>query len=126
MADLKLGISGSEVTLPQISWNAGSPPGMPVTHNKTIDSARMSDGTVLYALFGIKLEWTITWNNLTYTELSSLQTIHGYNVALRFQNNWDSATWYNVVILSFKHDPKLDSFHRTTKRYTATIVLREL
>jgi len=126
MADIKLGPNGTETTLPQISWSAGSPPGMPVNHVKIMNSSTQSDGSMRVGIIAVKREWTLTWHYLTDAEVATLAGLHALTVPLRFQNNWESSTWYSVAILSFKADPRLDSYHRAVHRNSAVMVIREL
>ncbi|OQB57146.1 MAG: hypothetical protein BWX98_01635 [Candidatus Aminicenantes bacterium ADurb.Bin147] len=86
---------------------------------------RMSDGSYRVALYKNKRTWTLTWDNLTDAQLAILESVHAYNTALRFQNGWVSAAWYNVVIADYRTNLNADSLHRPVKRYSATIQLRE-
>ncbi|MBA7699818.1 hypothetical protein ES703_108521 [subsurface metagenome] len=98
MAIKRLGISGSEITLPSIAI------AHPVTVRKKIERAEMSDGSGRYAFFKEYKVWEITFPKLTKPELDDLVTLRGYNQILRWQNNDESATWYDVVITDFKYN----------------------
>jgi hypothetical protein len=126
MADIKLGLSGSEVTLPPISWTAGQPPELPKTSSKAVEMARMIDGSFRVAIYKNKHSWTLSWGNLTAEQLSTLETINGYSAVLRYQNGWIGTTWYNVVITDFRSSLKVETLHRPIKRFTATMQLREI
>ena len=119
MADKKLGPSGSEVTLPGTFTVA-----MPVSMPKTIERAEMSDGSFVWAFFdNLHKVWNLDWTILTKAQLDVLITLRGYNQILRWQNNDESATWYDVVITDFDYD-SVDPIS-TTKYYKASMTLEE-
>ena len=99
MANIYLGISGSEVTLPHTISES-----LPTSLDKKISSAVMSDGSVRYSILQSQLIWQLKWPRLTYAQLQTLITLWGYNQTLHYQNNDESATWYNVVITKFSYD----------------------
>lgn len=109
MAIRKLGPSGSEITLPSIAVV------LPVTVMKKIDQAVMSDGSIRWAFFKEHRGWEITFPpKLIKSELDDLITLRSYNQILRWQNNDESATWYDVVITEFSYntkDPKSPTVH---------------
>lgn len=124
--DIKLGISGSEVTLPTLNAIGWAVPDAPINRNKEIRKAIMSDGTPRYGMLAMKREWPLGWGILTAAELAPLITLHNLNVALRYQNNKESATWYDVVIISFNY-AELNGISSSTARwYAARMVLTEL
>lgn len=98
MATRKLGPSGSEYTLPSIAIP------LPVTVHKKVDRAEMSDGSGRYSFFKEYKAWEITFPKLIKTELDDLVVLRGHNQILRWQNNDESATWYDVVITDFKYN----------------------
>lgn len=101
MTTRKLGISGSETTLPSIAIVH------PVTIRKKIDRAEMSDGSGRYSFFKEYKVWEITFPpKLIKAELDDLITLRGHNQILRWQNNDESAIWYDVVITDFKYNTK--------------------
>lgn len=51
--------------------------------------------------------WTFTWDALREAELITFLQMQNHNVRLRMQNNWDSATWYWVIISSLEYEPFL-------------------
>jgi len=99
MADIKLGVSGSEVTLAHTITEP-----LPTCIGKRINRAEMSDGTIRWAFYAQQRSWSLTWVKLTAAQLASLITLRGYNQTLRYQNNDESATWYTVVITDFRYD----------------------
>lgn len=118
MADVKLGISGSEVTL--ASCIAMS---LPSGLGKKMDAAVMSDGNTRYGFYAGQRTWQLSFVNLTAAQLTALETLRGYNQTLRFQNNYDSATWYTVVITAFAYD--CINAGASTQYYTAQMTLEQ-
>jgi len=98
MATRKLGPSGSETTLPSIAI------AHPVTIHKKVERAEMSDGSGRYGFFEEYKGWEISFPKLTKSELDSLVALRAENQVLRWQNNDESATWYNVVITDFDYN----------------------
>ena len=99
----KLGPTGSETTLPSIAI------AHPITINKKVERAEMSDGSGRYAFFEEYKGWEINFPKLIKSELDALVGLRALNQVLRWQNDDESETWYNVVITDFKYntaDPK--------------------
>lgn len=118
MADKKLGISGSEVTLP-----AGLIISLPVGYDQQVVRVTMSDGSRRYGFHNRKRQWQLTWIKITKANLDTLITLCDYNQTLRWQNNDESTTWYDVAITQFAYD-SVDPIS-ATKYYTASMVLEE-
>jgi hypothetical protein len=116
--DVKLGISGSEVTLSRKIAIS-----IPTDCGKKIDATVMSDGNTRYAFYASQRRWQLDFVWLTAAELAALVTLRGYNQSLRYQNNYESATWYTVVITSFSYDV-IDPT-ATTVYYTASMTLEQ-
>ena len=119
MAIIYLGISGSELTLPHTITES-----LPTTLDKKVTSATMSDGSVRYSLLNSQRLWTLNWPRLSPTDLATLQTLWGYNAVLHYQNNDESASWYNVVITKFSYDV-INPF-AMTPTYTASMTLEQV
>lgn len=98
MAIRKLGPTGSEITLPSIAI------ALPITISKKIECAEMSDGSKRWAFFKKYKGWEISFPNIIKSELDDLITLRSYNQILRWQNNDESATWYDVVITDFNYN----------------------
>lgn len=126
MADIKLGPAGSETTLPTINWIGNSPPSLPVKIAKQISEKTMSDGSKRYGLHQKKKEWTLYWGALTLSQLNTIRDLYNLNQVLHFQNNWEDATWYDVVFLSFDYDPIVMTYAMGTTKYRCTIALKEV
>ena len=106
MADIKLGLSGSEVTLPQPQARGGVPPGMPVGYAKQISWTTMADGSAR----GVTKRYhpqtfSLSWEQLTAAEYAPIETEARRNVRLHYQNNYFSADWAWVRVTSFRVNP---------------------
>ena len=123
MPDVKLGPVGSIINLPVVQWT-GSEPGFPVSTMKQIKEKRMSDGSLRFGFYQTKREWQFDWGTLTLTELDALRDMYALNQILRFQNNWEDDTWYDVVFYNLTHYPAIPSA-RGFERYECIIILRE-
>jgi hypothetical protein len=62
---------------------------------------------------------------LTAAELASLIALKQYNSSLQFQNNWEDATWREVVIVEFGYDPFLGA-GSSGCRWSASMTLEEV
>ena len=116
-------VAGGLVRLPGLMW-LGPTPSWPVSSNKQLDESTMSDGSKRFAFFPIKREWGITLGFLTTAELDVMRTLNSYNEVLKFVNNNEDATEYNVVISAFSHRPERMDL-RQLKRYRVEITLRQ-
>ena len=125
MADIKLGISGSETTLPQINWIGRNAPRIPTHEPKNLKIARMSDGSRRFARLIGKKTFRLNWGNLIYTEVETLRTLKELNQVLRYQNNWESSDYFNVVVTSLRWSPIVTTYIQTNPRYVAELVLTE-
>ena len=118
MADKKLGPLGAEVVLPGTFTIS-----MPIDMPRQLEKMEMSDGSYKYAFFKIQKIWNLEWTVLTKAQLDSLTTLYAMTDILRWQNNDESAVWYDVVIADFDYD-SVDPIS-TTKLYKASMVLEE-
>ena len=101
---LKLGLAGSEIELPAIRSFGGGEPGLDFGFDPQVEMTKMSDGTLRAAFVGDgKMSWTYQSGAITVTELASVKAIAVNRRALHFQNNWESAAWYDVVITEFSY-----------------------
>ena len=123
MADVLLGISGSEVTLPQLSF-MGSPPMWSESSNKQIEKAVMSDGSFNWNFTKIAKIWTIELGFLSNAWLVTLRGLNALNQILRFKDENKADIWYDVVITSFNdEDERMDI--RQLDRYRVSMTLEE-
>jgi len=125
MADILLGPDTEETILPVINWRAGATPELPVIHHKQVEEVVMSDGSIRLAFFGKKREWTITWGNLIKADLDIIEGLVDLKQVLKFQNNWEDATKYDVYISAFSHNPIVATYVGTIK-YACSLTIREV
>ena len=111
------------ITLPQLTW-MGSPPSWPVSSNKQMIEAVMSDRSRQFAFFGVKREMTVVLGFLTKTQLDNLRAYNELNEILTFVNNNEDGTEYSVVISAFRHEPERMDV-RQLNRYRVEMTLRE-
>ena len=111
------------VTLPGLKW-IGSPPSWPVSSNKQMEEAVMSDKSRRFAFFGVKREWGIILGYLSKTQLDAMLLLNFYNEILKFKNHNEDATEYEIVIASFNHEPERMDI-RQLERYKIEMTLRE-
>ena len=111
------------LTLPQLTW-MGSPPSWPVSSNKQMIEAVMSDRSRNFAFFGVKREMTVVLGFLTKTQLDDLRAYNDLAEILTFTNNNEDATGYDVVISAFRHEPERMDI-RQLERYRVEMTLRE-
>jgi len=97
MATRKLGPLGSEYALPSIAIV------LPVTINKKVERAEMSDGSGRYNFGKEYKAWEIRFPKLTKTEVDDLIYLRSLSQLLRWQNPDESYAWYNVAITEFKY-----------------------
>lgn len=121
-----LGAYGHEVLLPTIKSLAAEIPNAVVRPLKVIQKATASDGSPIYALFATKREIPLDWGVLTWAEVQSLQTLANLNQELKYQDQDESTTWYNVIILSFEYRKVSSISTSTNKHYQAQMVLGEV
>jgi len=118
MATVKLGLNGSEVTLASSLKIS-----LPVTYSMQKTRVEMSDGSRRWGNRKKFRIWSLAWSKLTKTELDSLITLCDLDSTLRFQNNYESSTWKDVVITDFSYD-SVDPIS-TTKYYFASMTIEE-
>ena len=121
---VRLGEAGDIRNLPHLKF-IGSPPAWPVTTNKQIEKARMSDKSLRAAFFGTKKVFQINLGFLSTTELALLKYLNGLNKILRYMNEFEEIVWYDVIITKFNHDPERTDM-RKFERYKASMTLEEV
>ena len=123
MADIKLGLSGSEVTLPQPQARGGVPPGMPVGYVKQMDRTTMADGSTRYNTRAYHPRtFSLSWEQLTAVQIAAIEVEIKRNVRLHYQNNWYSADWIWVWVTSWRPNPVV---YLGTMLFSAQLELEE-
>jgi len=118
MPTIKLGPEGSETTLPQ-----GVKTETPVNIRKNISMATMSDGSTRYAFYKRSRIWRLQWIPLSFAEMITLRELYMLNQVLRFQNNYESSVWYDVVITNLSYTPVIIS---GVEKYWVEMEIEEL
>jgi hypothetical protein len=125
MPDIKLGPQESEVILPLINWMGGAP-NLPVDSTKTLETTRMSDSSIRMNFIGQKKKWPFSWECLTQDKIDTLKELNDYKQILKFQNGWESETWYDVYINSFNYDRLTDISTEENVYYSCEMTLEEV
>lgn len=127
MPDIKLGLTGYEVTLPPVNWMSPGELELPVGLNKNLDRATMLDGSVRYNVREkhqrtFRLEWAM----LTQAQLDEIRALVELNEPLRLSTNRPDADWVTVVVSRFEF-ASLESTHATgTSYYRVSLSLEEI
>lgn len=115
MADIYLGPTMSGAPLPPFRWSGGGAPDFPHDYSKQVEKETMLDGSTRFNFKSHNpRKWTLSWAMLTPMELADFIALNQLNQALYFQNNWEDATWRQVVITRFEYAPHLKLGHCTT------------
>lgn len=123
MANVLLGVSGSEITLPALSFMGGAPK-WSESSNKQIEKAVMSDGSFRWNFTKIAKTWTLELGYLSNAWLVTLRHLNALNQILRFKDKNKADIWYDVVIISFNdEDERMDI--RQLDRYKVYMTLEE-
>jgi len=124
MADVYLGPSGAMIKLPSLTF-MGKAPSWPVSVNKKMEVALMSDKSNRVAFFGTKREQGIALGFLNKTDLDRMTALNELNQVLDFQNNNEDDTIYKVVISAFRYEPERMDI-RQLERYRVEMTLRQV
>ena len=114
---IKLGVSGSEITVPGVAIS------MPIEYSKQIRRVEMSDGSRRWGFYDKFRRWQVTCNGITKAELDPLITEWERSQILKFQNNYESATSYDVVMIDFSYE--CITPNDTTKYYRVYFIVEE-
>jgi hypothetical protein len=126
VADLKLGPSGSQTTLPDVIWPSGSAPEFPYEQDGLVDEAPSLDGSIRV---NIKTyapgTWTIVWDGILWSDVDTILDVVTLKQQLAYTNEYTDNATHNVVVTSFSYSLKGDTA-ATTARYLFTLTLREV
>jgi hypothetical protein len=126
MADLKLGPSGSQTTLPDMVWPDGSPPDIPYERESSADEVTMLDGgNRVNAKTYTPGTWTLVWDGLTWTDVGTIVGAAAFGSQLAYTNEYTDNTAHNVYVKSLSYSLK-GGTAGATKRYVVNLSLREV
>ena len=122
-----LGISESGAyTLPTIRGRGGLPRA-PISLPKQVEKSIQLDGSTRYNFKSVHpRKWLFEYDVLTYAQLDELLLIYSYNEGLVMQNNWEDATWRDVIISNFDYEPNIDVSQTGDIRYRVSITIEEI
>jgi hypothetical protein len=127
LANIYLGVSGSEITLPQTRWLGGDTPEAPIAYHIPVERSMTLAGTVRYNFrTGRQRTWPLEFTDVSLADLTAMLGLCALNQSLRYQNNWYSSTWYTVVITSFAYNPLNPAVASADVRYLVTMTLEEV
>jgi hypothetical protein len=127
MADIKLGPSGAQVTLPKLCWVSGSAPDIPYDQDSGADEARMCDGSnrVNFRAYSPGT-WTLTWDGLVWADVQTILGAAALNAVLVYTNEYTDNTNHNVHVQRLSWGPKPQTIVSGTTRYVVSLMLREI
>jgi len=114
---IKLGVSGSEITVPGVAIS------MPIEYSKQLSRVEMSDGSRRWGFYDKFRRWRVSCLGITKANLDALITEWERSATLKFQNNYESATSYDVVMTDFNYECMNPT--DTTKYYLVNFTVEE-
>jgi hypothetical protein len=128
VADIYLGPTGAEILLPPIRRIGSFDARIPVDYSKQIDKATMLDGQTRanFRSHHPRRWGPIEWEAITAAERANFIALRNRNERLRFQNGFEGATWYCVIIADMRID--VDVKHSCTgdTRFSVSMTLEEM
>jgi hypothetical protein len=89
----------------------------------------MSDGSRRVGFLLQKRSWPLAWDDISEAEYAALSALNDLLDTLRFQNNWESALWFDVWISSFQAMPHVELYGQgagAVKRYSVQMMVTEV
>lgn len=126
MPNLYLGPLNSEVPLPTLTGKGSAVADVPVRLEKQASESTQSDGSKRFGFIAIKRQWSYSWGLLTAAEKETIQTLFDMSQVLKFQDGFESETWYSVFFSAFTFAELRGMSSDTDKYYSASIQLLEL
>jgi len=114
---IKLGVSGSEITV------SGVVISMPIEYAKQLRRVEMSDGSRRWGFYDQFRRWRVACNGTTKDQLDLLIAEWERKQVLKFQNNYEAATSYDVVMIDFSYE--CINPNDTTKYYRVNFTVEE-
>jgi hypothetical protein len=106
MADIKLGLLGAEVTLPEIKYAPGSGVEIPTECQKNIEEETMLDGSSGFNVLEVHpLSFPLEFDEITWAEVVILRDICMLNQELSFINEFTDSVAYPVVVMNWGFVP---------------------
>ena len=125
MAVIKLGILGSEVTLPDIKYAPGAGVEIPTDCSKNISEEKMLDGSSSFIVDSIHpLSFTLEFDELTWAQIVTLRGICELNQELSFINEFTDSVAYPVVVLSWGFVPIAETTGQTAILFRFNLELK--
>jgi len=127
MANILLGLTEeTAITLPTLKWLGDNKPDLPVSVQRQVEEAIMSDHSSRWAYYPNSKKREFVWENgyITKANLNTIEALFDQNQALKYQNNNESTTWYNVIFISLDYGPVRSDILQL-ERYWCRIILRE-
>jgi len=124
LADFKLGVAGSESSLPTCVVDE-----LPCESADSFVGAEMADGSLRYnAKTKSPRTWTLEWDQLTSAECDTLDTIAALKTMLNYINGYQGlAAGANVICANWTGRVlKVPTSGLTTPRYRGTMTLKEV
>jgi len=109
--------------LPKVKYVGGAPD-FPSTFYPQTEEATMSDRSRRWAFFSGVTEWGLGWGYLTLPQLNQLKAIVALNRILKYRNDFEDTTEYDVVITDFSWEPTFPKM-RSFQHYKADMTLRQ-
>lgn len=126
MADFKLGILGSESTLPDLRYEPGDE--LEADAEEAVVETEMMDSTFSYDIKpNTRRTWSLEWTELTWAEIETLATIAALKQELNYINGYIGLTGTTVVVAYYSGPIlMLETSGQATPRYRARMVLKEV
>ena len=97
MADFKLGILGSETTLPDILYEPGDE--LQADAEDSVEEDEMMDGSFRYDFKeNVRRTWPLEWADLTWAQIGTLAGIAALKQELNYINGYMGITGATVVV----------------------------
>jgi len=125
MAAIKLGLLGSEVTLPEIKYAPGSGIDLPFNCAKNVDEVSMLDGSSNFNIMANHpRSFPLEWDELTWAEVVTILDVCVLEQELSFINEYVDSVAYPVVVLDYGFTPIAETTGQTTILYRFRLELK--
>lgn len=122
----KLGVAGSEYTLPYPTFASGSGSTVAEDHDLGHLSEKVLDGSEVHDFAEVELRsWRFTWSRLTGSEKATFDTIAALRCELNLICDFLGITSEACVVEDYAPEFRTETYSRTPL-WQATLVLREV